>query len=1409
MLDRHLMLQLRRICREPPHLNHLSHSDFLQQFRVPDPLLKLRHQLHLAELRDSQRELDLAPDDILRIIDKPDQQSLLQVLENVYEQQRGQAQWLQVPHGEHQCMICHRLFASLAILRRHQTVEHEHQPGLLRCLRPTDVNHGVPTCQRCGAMFSTWFGLKHHVQFVCTHSLQVDNDVEHRLRVQEYLHLVRGYNLAALSQKPEVCVHFQQRCILCGRFVTSQKGMLQHWNDDHTSSFQAHGPWYDYLHQLLPQQTPCMLCGTNFKREHRCLVLRQYALYLASTGEIVPMPNVMTQHTFSCQQCCKVFTTKHGLQQHLRNHHKALQDGTLLSNAQFDAHCLTMQAAESGAIAEILFDGNVKELLSQQCLVCQKGFSRAQDLMRHLRTQHADFWNQCTHDAAILERQWKKPNECYCHPFKYNRKHQCLLFLQYALLRITMGHAPDADDARMAQPDMLLTAREVVQQLGWLGLIPLILHKSSLKLHLSHRCQICDEQCSCPTMLSGHLQQHHAQDLQDIEGLTKLVAWTLFAEHGCVCNPAVHHSTPAHFCPMQTQIAYLLHTSGHKVIVPWAFRTTELLDIFETMLPGPTLQKTASLFISRQFEQILLSPDVYRLLTQRCIWCAEAVTLKQAMAHLKVCHHYDINMLKEITRQLAAVAAQDHRGFWCSYCGELLPSGEIDDDIAPLPAAHMPECAYVKLVSLMISFPVWHKKPFQADLWPALHEVERASQQMQRSLMQFNVDPSAPVDTLGSSYESMAESGLVLLSDPPFLQAAKYRCLMCQRCFYTPWKFVQHLYTHNFRQMDTHLCLHRLHKRVKDPCPFCDASKHLPQLAGICPTLFNVTIFLTNGSSTTPGRGQRYLEGNLDPRTTGATEASHQGRAAQQKAQAKQGQQGQQTLQAVIRRSLGNGGQTCPENRIESQCLATGASVYPAHQPGPWQHLGHHDGGHPEVASVGQDPAAETQSGSPHDGDASHQSGNTAAVRSELSSQTRSTENAVDHRDRSHAVPEMGPIESNAEADYRGDTQHGRDSSRDPKSMQTCPRPYDHTEVPQPHQNKGPAGQSSSLAVDAELSQSAGGLGRTAQAVLSRHLAAHSLPNTTSSSRSLGIGQDHPTDSVTWIVRILLNNKNLCYANSFVISLAWVAILLGGIDKSSWPFGGFELFRSLTMSSGIPVNLASFQPFLWLITSSMGWTIEDLDVQNDVAEFGHWMLGRTRPRFVSCQWVALLLKQGHIEAQNGTEKGNQHGPILLPIAILAQQTCSLQTFIDFWHDGLGVCRAAEEVRGAKLIHISRFLPDTGLKQTQCIEFSTTVRFPCYTTAEHIHFFEFEICAIVYHIGATPISGHYRAALRCGQRWLVYDDGVLPESMDNLHEQIHSNVVLIWLIPTADTARTGEELELQRMEQADTHMLSPR
>lgn len=276
-----------------------------------------------------------------------------------------------------------------------------------------------------------------------------------------------------------------------------------------------------------------------------------------------------------------------------------------------------------------------------------------------------------------------------------------------------MGDAPDQEATRDALPDMLLVPAEVVSQLAWLGHLPLLLNKPTLKLALSLHCQICGERFSCPTLLTGHLADRHSEVIRDLQDLTDLVAWLLFAEYGCVCNPSVHHNTPDHFCPMQIQIAYLISNSGHRIIVPWCYRTTDLMDIFETLLPGPTLKKIATMFMSRQFEQLLHAPEIFQLLSRRCIWCDETVELKHAMAHLRVAHSFDIQRLQVIIRQLAAVATQDHQGFWCSFCGELLPSGEHDNNISPLPEKHMQQFTYIKLVALMLSYPVWHKKAYQ------------------------------------------------------------------------------------------------------------------------------------------------------------------------------------------------------------------------------------------------------------------------------------------------------------------------------------------------------------------------------------------------------------------------------------------------------------------------------------------------------------------------------------------------------------------------------------------------------------------------------------------------------------------------------------------------------------------------
>ena len=351
-LDRMMMTQIRRIFREPAHLNHLSHTDFLEQYRVPDPLLRLLGHFDHAQQRDTQRRTTLSHDDILWTQPEIDHAHLVQVVQTVLEHQRGQARWREVETAEFACHFCDRSYSTLAQLRRHHTVAHGYSTGLLRTYQFTDNAAGVPTCNRCQQLFTTWHQLKYHVQFVCAVPCQEEDDIEHRLRVREFLQLARGLSLAALGQNTTLCAYFLHRCLICGKYMLTNKGMLQHWHEEHTQIFQQHGRWYDYLHQFLPSENPCLLCGTISKREHKCLILRQYAMHLAHTGEPVPAASA-PQITFKCHHCHKVYTTKHGLEQHLRNYHKALQDGTKLSDAQFEATCLILQAVETGNVAEI------------------------------------------------------------------------------------------------------------------------------------------------------------------------------------------------------------------------------------------------------------------------------------------------------------------------------------------------------------------------------------------------------------------------------------------------------------------------------------------------------------------------------------------------------------------------------------------------------------------------------------------------------------------------------------------------------------------------------------------------------------------------------------------------------------------------------------------------------------------------------------------------------------------------------------------------------------------------------------------------------------------------------------------------------------------------------------------------
>ena len=181
-------------------------------------------------------------------------------------------------------------------------------------------------------------------------------------------------------------------------------------------------------------------------------------------------------------------------------------------------------------------------------------------------------------------------------------------------------------------------------------------------------------------------------------------------------------------------------------------------------------------------------------------------------------------------------------------------------------------------------------------------------------------------------------------------------------------------------------------------------------------------------------------------------------------------------------------------------------------------------------------------------------------------------------------------------------------------------------------------------------SQSARSLERSQASLLSCHLAvSEDLHQATGHGEEQPV-QGHSAEVNQRVVRIMMNPGNICFANALVICLAWATLTAGTLDPQWWPLGGFELFRSVTAISGIPLNLLTFQPFLWLLTD--GWTIADMDRQQDVAEFAHWFLQRTKPLFVNCAWVARFMRGGlENDPSVSHEKGHPHGLIHCPFSI--------------------------------------------------------------------------------------------------------------------------------------------------------------
>ena len=89
MFDQACMRQLRRIFRDPVHLSHNSHGDFLAAHGLPDPLSLLADLAQQTAQRETQKRLLINQDDIIHHLPPPDFQVQVNLILEVQAQLRS------------------------------------------------------------------------------------------------------------------------------------------------------------------------------------------------------------------------------------------------------------------------------------------------------------------------------------------------------------------------------------------------------------------------------------------------------------------------------------------------------------------------------------------------------------------------------------------------------------------------------------------------------------------------------------------------------------------------------------------------------------------------------------------------------------------------------------------------------------------------------------------------------------------------------------------------------------------------------------------------------------------------------------------------------------------------------------------------------------------------------------------------------------------------------------------------------------------------------------------------------------------------------------------------------------------------------------------------------------------------
>lgn len=638
------------------------------------------------------------------------------------------------------------------------------------------------------------------------------------------------------TEDRELLQQLQNKCALC-LHATTPKGLLKHWPIERTPEWNIHG---HYCPSLKDAKGLCLFCGQPGDHQQYCMEMRQFAM-LQAERRGTPSRGALVDKMFHCEHCGQSYLTKPGLTAHVAKYHAdrppSLTDNhrSLLTNAVIQDEC------------QLLLDRpDLLERPDVTCGLCEHECVNRAMLKRHLKQNHAQYWPQAADLELQLMQQHCPDQQCYCRPSN-PKKHTCVIFSQFAVLRLHCLRAPEeatASDLMLMDkpPPPPLNISALAMTALDLGAVTQLLKSPVNKEFLSRTCLLCGDIFNLAKDLVQHLQTNHQDDSTHHEYLVDILFNSVGTTLGRVC-----HQPPRQPEPRQLALAH--RKSDHCLLVAHTFDASILGAILHPWMQETLLRSIQHRLMTRKFESLLQDPTIHELMRSHCILCGSQENTRNISQHMQADH--------PTAWEHAQIFAPTPHGYYstveritniCPLCH--LPLQELP--AADLILHFAGACPLIRQYALLFTLPL-HVQP-AALPHQQLQVTSSARATRQLTLRERLVGTSAPPE--GDHVVELIRLTYRILTDQWLLHAYSSHCSICDQYFVIQDNMLTHLHQHINSEYMVNTCYQML-LELHGPqslCALCSLP-HTQNGQRKCVVLWNLAVLLQHGGRLRDGYG--------------------------------------------------------------------------------------------------------------------------------------------------------------------------------------------------------------------------------------------------------------------------------------------------------------------------------------------------------------------------------------------------------------------------------------------------------------------------------------------------------------------------------------------------------------------------